>query len=341
MAKTFRIGVLGLTHDHIWGNLQELSELSAAKLVAAADPNEPLRHRVKKQFPCSVYSDYEEMIEKEELDAVYIYSDNATGVELAELAAAAQLHVLVEKPLAADLDGADGMLAAVREADVRLMVNWPFAWWPQLQRAIEMAQSGEIGDVWQVKYRAAHAGPKELGCTPYFYEWLYDAQLNGGGALVDYGCYGAALARCLLGTPSRVVGIAGRLRKEDIIVEDNAILVMTYPRAMAVAEASWTQVGHLTSYIAVIYGTKATVLVEPRKGGRLLMATEDHPDGTEVELPAPPPELHSASAHFLHCLETGSEFTTLCSDRVARDAQEILEAGLLSVEEGSEVSLPL
>jgi predicted dehydrogenase len=222
-----------------------------------------------------------------------------------------------------------------------VLVNWPFAWWPQLQKALQMASSGEIGDVWQIKYRAAHAGPREIGCSPSFYGWLYDRRLNGAGALMDYCCYGAALARCVLGVPSRVVGVAGRLRKEDITLEDNAIIVMSYPRAMAVAEGSWTQVGELSSSLTAIYGTRGTLLVEPRAGGRLLLATEAQPHGTPVPVPPAPPERQNATNHFLHCLETGEASVALCNDRVARDAQEILEAALLSAAQGKEVSLPL
>src|SRR5262249_6574529 len=155
------------------------------------------------------------------------------GVRLTELAAAKRLHVLVEKPMAADLAGADRMLAAVRRAGARLMVNWPFAWWPQMQHALRLARDGELGNLWQVKYRAAHAGPREIGCSPYFCEWLYDPRRNGAGALMDYCCYGAALARCLLGVPARVSAVAGRFVKEDILVEDNAVLVMTYPHGLA------------------------------------------------------------------------------------------------------------
>jgi predicted dehydrogenase len=339
MPNTFRIGVLGLSHDHVWGNLNDIRTSGRGELVAVADPNPPLVEKAREQIGCRTYASFDSLLSAEKLDAVYVFGDNRNGAAIAATAAEQGLHVLIEKPMAADLQGADRLLAA-RSKGARVMVNWPFAWWPQMQHALKMIRGGAIGDIWQVKYRAAHSGPREIGCSSYFYEWLYDRNRNGAGALMDYCCYGAALARCILGVPSRVVGIAGRLRKEDILLEDNAVLVMSYPRAMAISEGSWTQIGELTAYITAIYGTKGTLLIEPH-GGRLLLADSANEHGKEVVVPAKPPERQNATQHFLHCLETGEPFIELCQDRIARDAQEILEAGLLSASRGADVSLPL
>lgn len=341
LRKPVRVGVLGLTHDHVWYNLKELKSVKDAVLVGAADPNEELRGKFSREFKLPACEDVEELLEAGKLDAVYIFGDNATGADLAEFAAGQGLHVMIEKPLAADLEGADRVLAAARKKQSRVMVSWPFAWWPQLQAALALAQSGKLGHVWQVKYRAAHNGPREMGCTPFFYEWLYDEELNGGGAFIDYCCYGAALARAVLGMPSRVTGIAGRFCKEDITVDDNGVLIMTYPNALAIAEASWTQIGHLSSYVTWIYGTKGTLMVEPGDKGKVLLATEKEPLGKPVRVAKQPSHMRHASAHFIHCLRTGEPFNLLCNDRIGRDAQEILEAGLISAEEGADVSLPL
>lgn len=341
LAKTYRIGVLGLVHDHVWGNLDQLEQTPYAQLVAAADPNRPLLNQVADRHECATYTDYEELLDAHELDAVYLYSDNATSAELGALAAERGLHILLEKPMAGTLADADSLLAAVRNHNVRLMVNWPYAWWPQLQLALEMCARGDLGDLWHVRYRAAHAGPKETECSSYFYQWLFDREANGAGALIDYGCYGALLARVLLGIPSRVWATAGRLCKEDIQVDDNALIVMSYPRATAVAEASWTEIGKLTAYRPTIHGTLGTLVLEPRAGGRLLWATAEHPEGVEVEVPEPPTHLRTASAHFVHCLDSGEEFMPLCTDRAARDAQEVLEAALLSSDTSEQIALPL
>lgn len=342
MAQSIRVGVLGLTHDHVWGNLRDLVKSARGTLVGVADPNPELLDRIRREYSgVQVFEQAAALLDAVELDAVYIYGDNAGGVELAELAAGRGLHMMVEKPMAADLAGADRMLAAARSAGVTLMVNWPNAWLPQLQHGLHLAQSGAIGTVFGTRYRSAHEGPKEIGCSPYFYGWLYDAERNGAGALMDYCCYGAALARTVLGQPSQVTAMVGRLVKEYVTVDDNAVIVMQWPQAMAVTEASWTQIGHLTSYTAVIYGSEGTLVIEPGKNGRLLLATRDQPDGAAVEVPAPAEEWHSATAYFLSRIEGGLPVEGMCNARVSRDAQEILEAGLLAATEGHAVALPL
>ncbi|MEJ5276464.1 MAG: Gfo/Idh/MocA family oxidoreductase [Thermogemmata sp.] len=341
MSRVYRIGVLGLTHDHVWSVLREVQASGRAVLVAAADPHEELLARLRQEVSCTTYRDYDSVFEHETLDAVYIYSDNATGARLAVRAAEQGWHVLVEKPMAADLAGANRMLEAARRAGVRIMVNWPFAWWPQLQYALQLVRDGVLGDIWQVKYRAAHAGPKEIGCSSFFCDWLFDPQRNGAGALMDYGCYGALLARVVLGMPHGVTAVAGRLGQPDLAVEDNAVLLLSYPHALALAEASWTQVGQLTSGVAVIYGTQGTLLIEPRRGGRLLLANAAHPQGYPLDVPPPPDPTSNATLHFVHAVESGSDFLPLCRSSIGRDVQEILEAGLRSWRTGRQILLPL
>ncbi len=342
MATPLRVGIIGLVHDHIWDNLPALKAHSGAKIVALSDPNPELVERFTKEYSCDkIYEHYDELLREEQLDAVYVYESNRMGADAAQLALSMGIHVLIEKPMASTLEEADAMLAASRTSGARLMVNWPLAWWPQLQHAMHLAKTGEIGRIWQVKYRAAHAGPKELGCSDYFCHWLFDEEDNGGGALMDYCCYGALLARAILGMPTRVTGIKGRLCKEEIVVEDNALLALTYHDAMATAEGSWTQIDKMTAYTTVIYGTDGTLMIEPRDDGKLLKATRDNPEGEAITVPNLSEEQSNTAAHFLHCLSTGEAFNTLCQDRICRDTQEILEAGKIAAEEGESVSLPM
>ncbi len=341
MTDPLRIAVLGLTHDHVWDNLPFLSTHTDAELIAAADPNEPLLSRIATDYGCKTYTSAADLLASEDLDAVYIFGNNFEGAELAIKAMSRKLHVLIEKPMAANLAQADRMVATAKANDVKLVINWPFAWWPQLQKAIALAEEGAIGKLWAVKYRAAHAGPAELGCSQYFCDWLFNPELNGAGALMDYCCYGSVLSASLLGLPESVTGMTGGQVKDGLAVEDNALIAMKYPFGMSSAEGSWTQIGKLTSYATTFYGTTGTILVEPRVGGRLVLATESEPIGSEVPVLESAPSLQNSANHFVDVIRNDSPPWILCDPANSRNAQEILEAGLRSVTSGRHQSLPL
>ena len=116
-------------------------------------------------------------------------------------------------------------------------------------------------------------------------------------------------------------------------------MLMEYPQAIGIAEASWTQIGKLTSYNTVIYGSEGTLFVEP-EDGRLLHATDKHPDGQEVTVPEPHPQFMNPTSHFLWGIESGEDFHQLCQPANCRDAQEILEAGAEAAAKGARVDLP-
>ena len=327
---THRIITLGLHHDHVWSNLEELAATGRAELVGAADADAELLAKYRDRFDGEATTSYDELLSRDGLTAAYIFGSNKLSEDLTVQACERGLHCLVEKPMAATLAGAERMLAAARANGVRLMINWPFTWWPQLRHGIYMAQAGELGQVWQVRYRAAHQGPVELGCSRQFCEWLYDAELNGAGALMDYCCYGAVLADVLLGRPESVTGLRVRTGlKPALSLEDNAILVLKYPHALATTEASWTQIGHLTSYSTTIYGSTGTVHIEPGHEGRILHATAEHPDGITLTVPPQPDHLRNASLHFLAAIEDPSlTIHPLCDAEHGCNAQWILEEGI-------------
>jgi predicted dehydrogenase len=338
MPDKLRVGVLGLSHDHIWENLKALNESSEGMLVAAADPHPELQEQVRSYGCEHVFADYSELLDSVALDAVYIYADNRQGADLAVQAAARGLHIMIEKPMASTLAGADRMRGAAHAAGVQLMVNWPTAWRPHIQYALQLIDAGRIGEIFQVNYRAAHAGPRELGCSPYFSEWLYDPQRNGAGALMDYCCYGAALTCRLLGLPSRVTAVSGRLRKIDLPAEDNAVLIMQHARAISTSTASWTQSGHMSSYVPMFYGSAGTLILQ---NGEVWLADAAHEDGVKLDLPPPDPGQANSAAYFLGRIRSGEPISGLCSADVGLMAQEVLEAGLRSVAEGRTISLPL
>src|SRR5213593_2937177 len=213
MAR-LNVGVLGLSHDHVWGNLAALAAGHHGRLVAAADPDAGLRDRLRALHGAvATHDTFDAVLERRDLDAVLVFSDNRTSAELGVRALGRRLPVMLEKPMAADLAGARALLAAARTAGVPLMVNWPTAWRPALRHGLTLALEGAVGAPVQLSHRGGHAGPREFGCSPQFCDWLYDPRRNGGGALIDYCGYGAVLCRLVLGRPQAVTAAQGGPRR--------------------------------------------------------------------------------------------------------------------------------
>jgi predicted dehydrogenase len=336
-VSRYQIGVVGLVHDHVWDVVPGFLADVRSEIVAVADVNPPLLAQAKEKWNVQqVFECWNEMLEKTQLDAIIVYGENSMAAEVVEAAAARRIHVMVEKPMAATLEQADRMLIAARRAGITLMVNWPTAWNPNFATAVDMATTGELGEVFKVRYRAGHEGPQEYGCTPYFCEWLFDKGRNGGGALIDYCCYGAAYAACLLGRPNAATAVAGRMVREYITVEDNAVILAKYNKGLAICEASWTTYG--LGYELMINGSKGTV----RSDGRSVQIAHNSDEGPQsVEVRPLSEDKRNAAAHFLACLEQQREPEGLCDPVVSRNAQEILEAGILAAETGSTVPFPV
>ncbi|MFN9112080.1 MAG: Gfo/Idh/MocA family protein, partial [Bacteroidota bacterium] len=296
MSKALRIGILGMTHDHVWDVLRHAHEVADMQIVAAADPSEELRTAATNAGIKKVFADYLELLNKTELDAVLVMGDNMTGVDAAIAAAKRGLHIMTEKPMASTYAGALAMYQAAKSAGVVMMVNWPFAWRADVQHAIALTKRGKVGNVFSVNYRAAHCGPRELGCSPHFVGWLYDPTLNGAGAFMDYCCYGAALDCMLVGMPSRVTAVAGRLRKTDLPAEDNAVMIMQHQNAISTSTASWTQIGHMTSYEPIIYGDKGTLKASQ---GKLYFSDAENDVGVPVRVPKIAPVYRHAQEPFV------------------------------------------
>ena len=341
MTEPVKVAVVGLVHDHIWGTLDHLREDGRAVLVAAADDNEPLRRRVVEEYGVrNAYVDVADLLDRETVDAIVCGSENNRHAELVEAAAARGLHIMVEKPMAATYAQARLMLAAAERGNIMLMINWPTAWNRSIVLALALVQQGRIGQPFYVKYHAGHNGPREIGCSEYFWRWLYDAEKNGPGALMDYCCYGANLSCTLLGRPQSVTGAGGRFVKEYDIPLDNAILLLQYARAVGVAEASWTQVGHPPHYELVVMGSEGSIVTSPG-GDAVTLVTRELPNGQRVEAPALPQGRHNEAAYFLSCILEGAPPAGMVGPQVCCDAQEVLEAGARAIPEQRMVPLPL
>jgi len=118
MAKKYRVGVIGLVHDHIWNLIKGFQVLSNVEVVAAADVNPPLLKKISKEHGVKkTYTSYRQLLDKEEINIVLTGVENSRGADVVEAAAKKGIHVMLEKPMAATLAQADRMVAAAKKVD--------------------------------------------------------------------------------------------------------------------------------------------------------------------------------------------------------------------------------
>jgi predicted dehydrogenase len=336
-----RLGIIGLVHDHLWWYLDSAKAMQDARIVCAADPSAALRDRIGGILglaPGSLHADYRRMLEKEKLDACLVFTENSRHAEVAVACASRGIHAMVEKPMASSLADADRMLAAAKEGGARLMVNYPLFHQPFPAECRRIIERGDIGRVWLMRFATGHSGPEEF-CSPEFLEWLLDPARNGGGALQDFGTYGAALFAWYFGRPDRVSAVAGTFVKEKYAAEDHAIISVVYDSARIIGsiEGTWASRPGLMAFSA--FGEKGSIFNSPDGTGFKIK----RPD-SEAPMDLAMPDLGKwedrALPYFVARLMDGAPFEGMTDARVARDAQEILDAAKLSIRERREVRLP-
>jgi predicted dehydrogenase len=152
------------------------------------------------------------------------------------------IHVMVEKPLATTIQEARIMATLARDHGILLLTNYETTWYASNHQVKQRVDAGEIGPIYRIEVYDGHQGPIEIGCSKKFTDWLTDPVLNGGGAVMDFGCYGANLATWLLGgrKPTRVYAVLQRNKPEIYPkVDDDATLVLDYPGTTVQINASW------------------------------------------------------------------------------------------------------
>jgi len=242
--EPLKIGVVGLTHSHVhW--ILDTADRKDIKVVGIVEPNKELAKRYSKQhgYPMSmVYDTMEEMIKATEPEAVTAFGTIYSHLEVVETCAPKGIHVMVEKPLAVSWEHATKMAALAKKNEIHLLTNYETTWYPTNHRAYELVKNGAIGPIRKVVIRDGHRGPKKIGVNSEFLEWLTDPVLNGGGAITDFGCYGANLMTWLMDgkRPNSVTAITQQQQPENNPkVDDDATIVLLYDNANATIQASW------------------------------------------------------------------------------------------------------
>lgn len=270
-----KIGVAGLNHGHVpW--VLNANKRPDLEIVGIAEPNRKLAEKYAKEYGFSmdlVFDSLEEMLEKTKPEAVTGFGSTFAHLEIVQKCAPKGIHVMVEKPLAVSLEHALEMKALAEKHKIHLLTNYETTWYPSNEKAYEVLHSGQIGEVRKIVVRDGHRGPKKIGVGPEFLEWLTDPELNGAGALMDFGCYGANLSTWLMKgeRPISVTAVTQQLNPADNPkVDDEATIILTYPNSQTIIEASWNwPIGRKDMEI---YGLTGAVIADNGRQVRLRIA---------------------------------------------------------------------
>ncbi|MDQ2695568.1 MAG: Gfo/Idh/MocA family oxidoreductase, partial [Pseudomonadota bacterium] len=199
-----------------------------------------------RQYPLDAiprHARLEEMLDRAKPEAVLAFGPIYDHLAVVQACAPRGIHVMVEKPLAVNLFHAREMAALARQHGIHLLTNYETTWYASNHAAWRLVhQERRIGEAWKVVFHDGHRGPQEMGVPPEFLAWLTDPILNGGGALIDFGCYGANLMTWLMRgeKPLAVTAVTQQIKPHLYPnVDDEATLILTYPQVQAIVQGSW------------------------------------------------------------------------------------------------------
>jgi predicted dehydrogenase len=337
-----RIAMVGLAHDHAMGFIPRLAGRTDVQLVGIVETNQDLITRYSGRFHLHLdlfYPSLEALFAKTNVQAVATFTSTFDHARVVEICAAHGVDVMMEKPLAANMRQARAIQAAAKKSGIQIIVNYETSWYPGNRAAYTMVHDEhQIGGIRRIVFHDGHRGPKEIGCSTNFLAWLTDPILNGGGAINDFGCYGADLATWLMDgqKPISVFAVAQHL-KPDVYpkVEDDATILLTYPKAEAILQPSWNW--PFDRKDMEVYGQTGYVLVP--QPDLLRVRTAKTPKETEII----PPPVTGANADPLSYLAAvvrkEIKPTGLASLEVNMIVVEILDAAHKSAQTGRQVKL--
>ncbi|NUM55589.1 MAG: Gfo/Idh/MocA family oxidoreductase [Candidatus Hydrogenedentes bacterium] len=317
-----------------------------ARCVAVASPTPGNARRfADKHCIAHAFTDYRELLKRDDIDGVVLCLPNYLHCEATVLAAEAGKHVLCEKPMCMNLREADTMMAACANAGVTFMYAEELCFAPKYVRAKQLADEGALGRVYLVKQSEKHFGPHA--------DWFWNVEQSGGGVLFDMGCHGIEFARWVLGRPkaTRVYAhCATYVHGERTRGEDTAVLIVEFENnAMALIEESWARHGGMDDR-AEIYGSEGVTYADLIHGNSLeTYSTRGY--GYAVEKAATtqgwtftafeelwnygfPQEMQ----HFVDCIRDGTPPAVTADD--GRAVLEIIQAAYASAGAGKRIELP-
>lgn len=346
MRKKWKMAGVQFDHMHMGDLLRLASEHPDVEIVGVCDDQPGRAEPVVQPFgigPDRIWKTPEEMLSTVDADITVVCSSTGRHAEFVERVAPFGCHVLVEKPFADSLAGADRMIAAMQDGGGKLAINWPLAWYPCHQTAHRLVAEGTIGTLREVHYYDGNRGPlRHLADKVEVDEadaerlksesWWYQRR-HGGGSLQDYLGYGTTLGTWFLG--GRVPVELSCLVDESpgLEVDEHAVVVARYesPAGLSKFETRWGTFTDPWTHQPqpkcgfVLVGTAGTIASYDYEN-TIRVQTVDCPQGRDITVDVPGAGMSDPIGHWVAVLEGRLELHGPLRPDLCRSAQRIVDA---------------
>lgn len=345
MNKPVQVGLIGsqfISTIHA----EALQRCPHCEIAAVASPTPKHVKAFAKKFGIPrAFTDYRKMLALPELDMIVVGAPNHLHCQIAVDAAAAGKHVVMEKPLCLNLAEADRMIAACKQAKVKLMYAEELCFTPKYVRLKQLLDRGALGAPTLIKQSEKHDGPHAAH--------FWDVERSGGGVTMDMGCHAIEFFRWMLGRPkikSVYAQMSTQVHGAKTKGEDNAILIVEFENGViGLAEESWTKPGGMDDR-AEVYGSKGVAYADLLHGNAITAYSAGgygyavEKAGSTQGWSFPIYEeawnygFHQEMAHFVDCVRHDLKPEVTGED--GRAVLEVIFAAYESARTGKKVKLP-
>ena len=332
MKDSVRLGVVGAGAIAQLAHIPVLSRMRGAELVAVCDNDRPKARALADRFGVpDVFTDIEDLLELDELDAVVIATPNHLHEPHALSALAAKRHVLCERPLALSSRGVERILAAASRADRKVSVANNHRYRTDLQTLSRFIAGGELGKIVGMRGGSYTFKRPSEG-------WRFRRVESGGGAFLDQGVPLLDLALWLgdFPEPLRVSAHMDRARSSSAVEDSMLVQLECVGGASFLFDVSSVYVGEEERWWFEVLATRGSARLAPLRVVKELngRATDVSPSGASGRESAFIQSYRAELAHFLAMVRGEAPYEAP-TDQVT--LHRIVEAIYRSAEDGKEV----
>ncbi len=286
-----------------------IEEISETNLVAVSSLTRERAKRFAQLHGCDYYTDYNEMLKRDDIDIVCITTPSGTHAKIGIDVAKSGRHVIVEKPIDVSLKNAKDLIDACREENVKLSVIFQHRFADDIVTLKNAIDNGEVG---RINFGAAHT---KVYRTQEYYdraEWRGTWELDGGGALINQSIHYVDLLYYLVGSIDEVFAYTAT-RGHEIEVEDEAVASVKFENgAIGLIEANTNAYPGFYSRLD-IYGDNGSVIIQDDRIVELALKSGKREHWNESSTfdhasPAVPSDLHKRQFEdIVNAIKSGRE----------------------------------